>query len=247
MADEPESPEFRYKTTIDQCDVVDQEALALYRDKRYEWLSWYELRQGEPNTVQAQLFNMIYLDLVYRTLVVPRFKADDQAKIAARSGMLAQFLDQAWFASQILAIRRLLDTRNDVFSLRRLLDDITKHRLLITREIYVCNDGLPYDAEGWQSLPQGVEGQIWGIEAPQFSNYLDSHFRHETFDRLSGVSPAIRKRCDRIRMSVFEKLKSWLTNSSADKLIRLSHKFFAHAASTDSRGSLQNSGITYAD
>jgi hypothetical protein len=248
MTNEPESPEYRYKTTIDQCDVEDIEALALYRGKRYEWLSWYELRQGEPNTVQAQIFNMMYLDLVYRTLVVPRHKSDEHLKIAAKSNVLAHFLDQAYVASQILAIRRLLDTRNDVFSLRRLLDDITNHRLLITREIYVCHDGLPYDSEAWQSVPHGIEGQIWGIEAPQFDKYLSSRSRHETFDRLSAAScPTVRKRCDRIKLSVFQELKNWLTNGTADKLILLSHKFFAHASSTDSRGSLQNSGISLAD
>src|SRR5579872_1625044 len=247
IANEPESPEYRYKVNIDQCDVQDREALAIYRDKRYEWLSWYELRQGEPNTVQAQLFNMIYLDLVYRTLVVPRYKVDDQSQVAARSGVLAHFLDQAYVASQILAIRRLLDSRNDVFSLRRLLDDIAKHRLLITREIYVCNDGLPYDSEAWQSLPQGIEGNIWGIEAPGFSNYLSSRFRHEAFDRLSGVSPTSRQRFDRIKLGVFQELKNWLTNSTAEKLIQLSHKFFAHASTADSRGSLKYSGIELAD
>jgi hypothetical protein len=248
MTNEPESPEYRYKTTIEQCDVEDREALAVYRDKRYEWLSWYELRQGEPNTVQAQIFNMVYLDLVYRTLVVPRYKADENLKIAAKSDVLAHFLDQAYVASQILAIRRLLDTRNDVFSLRRLLDDVTKHRLLITREIYVCNDGLPYDSEAWQSLPdQGVEAKIFGMDAPQFGKYTSSRVRHETFDRLSAVSPTARKRFDRIKVSVFRELKNWLTNDAADKLILLSHKFFAHASSTDSRGSLQYSGISLAD
>lgn len=248
MTNEPESPEYRYKTRIEECDVEDQEALALYRDKRYEWLSWYEIRQGEPNTVQAQIFNMIYLDLVYRVLVVPRFKADEHLEIAAKSNVLAHFLDQAYVASQILAFRRLLDTRNDVFSLRRLLDDIRKHRLLITREIYVCNDGLPYDSEGWSSLPdQGIEAGIFGVNAPQFAKYTRSRARHETFDRLSAVSPTARKRCDRIDVSVFQKLKNWLTDSTADKLILLSHKFFAHASSADSRGALQYSGITLAD
>jgi hypothetical protein len=248
MTNEPESLEYRYKSTIDQCDVEDREALALYRDKRYEWLSWYELREGEPNTVQAQIFNMIYLDLVYRTLVVPRQKADEHLKIAAKSDVLAHFLDQSYVATQILSIRRLLDTRSDVFSLRRLLDDITKHRLLITREIYVCFDGLPYDSDAWHSLPdQGVESKIFGIDAPQFAEYRRSQARHETFDRLSAVSPTARKRVDRIKVSVFQKLKNWLTNGTADKLILLSNKFFAHASSTDSRGSLQNSGISFAD
>jgi hypothetical protein len=45
---EPESPEYRYKTPVDQCDVIDRKTLEQYREKRYEWLSWYELRKGEP-------------------------------------------------------------------------------------------------------------------------------------------------------------------------------------------------------
>jgi hypothetical protein len=73
--------------------------------------------------------------LVYRTLVVPRHKVDEEPAVEAKSNVLAHFLDQGYVATQILAIRRLLDTRNDVFSLRRLLDDIGKHRLLITQEI----------------------------------------------------------------------------------------------------------------
>jgi hypothetical protein len=76
MTSEPESPEYRYKTTIDQCDVVDRDALVLYREKRYEWLSWYELRKGEPNTIQQQLFSMMFLDLAYRTLALARQAID---------------------------------------------------------------------------------------------------------------------------------------------------------------------------
>jgi len=247
MTNEPESPEYRYKATIDQCDVVDHQALALYRDKRYEWLSWYELRKGDPNTIQQQFFSMMFLDLAYRTLAVARQKTDEGSAVSAQSGLLAHFLDQGYVATQVLAIRRLLDRSKDVFSLRRLLDDIGKHRPLITREIYVCNDGLPYDSEAWQSLPLGVEGKIWGIEAPEFGKYLSSRVRHETFDHLSGVSATARQRGDLIREVVFQKLNKWLTNSSAEKLIRLSNKFFAHAATQDSRGSLAYSGIALAD
>lgn len=247
MTDEPASPEYRYKTTIDQCDVVDREALVLYRVKRYEWLSWYELRKGDPNTIQQQLFSMMFLDLAYRTLAFPRQKTDEDSVVSAQSGLLAHFLDQGYVATQVLAIRRLLDGRKDVFSLRRLLDDITKHQHLITREIYVCNDGRPFDSEGWQSLPQGVEENMWGIQAPGFGNYLSSRARHETFDRLSGISPMTRQRGDLIREGVFQELNNWLANSAAEKLILLSHKFFAHAATQDSRGSLAYSGIALLD
>jgi hypothetical protein len=247
MPNEPESPEYRYKTPIDQCDVVDRKALEQYRKKRYDWLSWYELRKGEPNTIQQQLFSMMFLDLAYRILASARQNSDQGALVSAQSGLLAHFLDQGYVATQVLAIRRLLDKSNDVFSLRRLLDDITQHQILLTREIYVCNDGLPYDSEAWQSLPQGVEVKLWGIEAPGLSKFMGSHVRHEMFDRLSGVSAAARQRGDLIREEVFNKLKGWLLNSTAKKIVLLSNKFFAHAATEDSRGSLAFSGIKLSD
>jgi hypothetical protein len=246
MINEPESHEYRYKTSIDQCDIVDREALAMYRDKRYEWLSWYELRKSDPNTIQQQIFSMLFLDLAYRTLVLARHETDEGSVFAAQNGLLAHFLDQGYVATQILAIRKMLDRRPDVFSLRRLLEDIANHRLLITREIYVCHDGLPFDSAAWQSLPQGIEGTLWGIQARGFSNYLASRARHEVFDRLAGVSPTDRKRCDRIRASVFQELRR-LANDASKKLILLGNKFFAHAATPDSRGSLEYSGITLAD
>ena len=249
MIAEPEGPEYRYKTTICKCQVLDEnkEALALYRAKRYEWLSWYELRNDEPNTIQRQLFSMMFLDLAYRTLALAREQTDTDLAVSAQSGLLAHFLDQGYVATQVLAIRRLLDGRKDVFSLRRLLDDITKHQHLITREIYVCHDGLPYDSEGWHSLPQGVVEKILGIEAPEFENFVRSQERHKAFDRLSGISPEARQREDFIRKEVFQELNSWLANSAAEKIIRLSNKFFAHAATPGSRGSLADSGITLAE
>ncbi len=244
---EPESPEFRYKTPIEQCDVVDRGALEQYRGKRYEWLSWYELRKGEPNTIQQQLFSMMFLDSAYRVLGSARQSTNGAVEFAAQSGLLAHFLDQGYVATQVLAIRRLLDKSNDVFSLRRLLDDISDHRHLITRENYVCHDGLPYDSEVWQSQPQGVEVQIWGIEAPGLQSFLGSRVRHEMFDRLSGALPTARQRTDLIQGKVFQKLKNFLVNSSAQKIIQLGNKFFAHAASADSRGSLAFSGIKLSD
>jgi hypothetical protein len=188
---------------------------------------------------------MIFLDMEYRLLASARQSADQT--FSAQSGLLAHFLDQGYVATQVLAIRKLLDGRTDVFSLRRLLEDISDHRQLITRETYVCHDGLPYDSEAWQSQAQTVEVQIWGIEAPGLGRFLGSRVRHEMFDKLSGVLPAARQREDLIKVDVFAKLKNLLMNSTAEKIVLLSHKFLAHAATEDSRGTLAFSGIKLAD
>src|SRR5664280_1956024 len=237
----------RYKSTVEECDVGDRAALVEYRAKREEWLQWYELRNDEPNSIEQQIFSMIFLDMVYRILAEPRRNTNEDFKIAARSGLLAHFLDQGYVATQILAIRRLLDKRGDVISVRRMLDDICKHRHLLTREIYVCYDGLPYDPDSWRTLPQTVLMQIWGIRAPGLGDYLGALVRHEAFDRLSGVLPSERKRSDLITDGAFDKLTQWLETSPTEKLITLSHKFLAHAADMDSRGTLEYSGVMLAD
>jgi hypothetical protein len=247
MPDEPESPELRYKTPIEQCDVADRKKLERYREKRYEWLSWYELRKDEPNTIQQQLFSMMFLDLAYRILASARQSTNHGATFSAQSGLLAHFLDQGYVATQVLAIRKQLDKSKDVFSIRRLLDDITGHRDLITRENYVCYDGLPFDAAAWRLQPQGIETVMWGDEAPGLSRFLGSRVRHEMFDRLSGVLPSARGRGDLIKEEVFQKSKNLLVNKTAQNIVLLSNKFFAHAATEDSRGSLAFSGIDLSD
>ena len=236
----------RYKTAADQCDVRNRAGLEEYRTKRERWLDWYEFRPSEPNSIQAQLFSMIFLDLGYRIVANLR-KREKASEYAAASGLLVRLLDQGYVANQILAIRKLMDGRKDVISVRRLLDDVSASRSLITREIYVCYDGLPYEHDSWRNSAQSQEERIFGIEAPGLHEYLASKYRHERFDRLAGVAPDGRTRDDVVRPGVFANLVKWLEDSPATKLITLSHKFFAHAADNMSRDSLVYSGIQLTD
>jgi len=230
-----------------ECDVQDQARLIEYRKKRELWLHWYGVNKDVPHSVQQQIFSMLFMDLAYRSITQPRQTGEPDVNLAIRNGLLAHLLDQGYVASQVFAIRRLLDKRVDVISLRRLLNDIQSCRNLITREIYVSHNGAPYDPDSWQELPQGIEHQIWGIHAPGLSQYLASKYRHETFDQLAGVDASNRQRGDLIREEVFQTLNAWLDNSPAAHFITLSHKFFAHAADMQSLGSLKYSGIKLDD
>jgi hypothetical protein len=242
MATTPINQKSRYTCRVEDCDVTDHTALIEYRAKRDEWLRWYEVTEGEPNSIQQQVFSMLFFDMTYRILAEAR-RGNGSATTEPQSPLLAHLLDQGYVATQVLAVRRLLDKRKDVVSVRRLLDDIADHKDLLTREIYVCYDGLPYDSEAWQQLPQTTEIKIWGIDAPGLGKYLGADKRHKTFDRLSGVLPSDRKRTDLIQLRIFDKLQQWLESAPAAKLITLSHKFFAHAADLASLGSLQYSGV----
>jgi hypothetical protein len=221
--------------------------LTKYRKKRAEWLSWYWFQKDDPNNIEGQIIGMIFLDLSYRILAKPRGDMKNGADIAAKSNILAHMLDQGYVATQVLAIRRLLDKGGNVFSIRRLLADIQNNRKLITREIFVAHDGSPYDPDAWQALPPTIEAQVFGIDAPGFAGYVRSSERHKMFDKLSGVAPGDRSRQDMIRIEIFEKLQSWLNSAEAEKLVTLSHKFFAHAADVASRNSLTYSGVSPKD
>lgn len=210
---------------VEACDVSNPNKLAQYRGKRAKWLGLYEFRKDEPNNVEGQIIRMVFLDMSYRILTRPRRETPQEANIAARNGLLAHMLDIGYAATQVLAIRRLLDKRSDVSSLQRLLTDIRYNRTLITRENYVAHDGTPYDPNAWQSLPPTPESHIWGVEAPGFHRYMISNERHKVFDNLSGTTREQRSRTDLISERIFDTLQGWLRSVEAEKLLTLSHKF----------------------
>jgi hypothetical protein len=231
---------------VEQCEVSNLKHLTKYRKKRAEWLGWYQFRKDDPNSIEGQIIGMVFLDMSYRILAKPR-QGGGETDIAARNGLLGHMLDQGYAATQVLAIRRLLDKGSDVFSLQRLLNDIQKQRGVITRENFVAYDGKPYDPDGWAAQPASVEAQIFGVEAPGFYPWLMSGVRHDVFDKLSGVSKPNRSRSDLIQTSVFEKLQARLRSVEAQRIITLSHKFFAHAADITTCGSLTYSGVLLSD
>jgi hypothetical protein len=102
-----------------------------------------------------------------------------------------------YVATQILAIRRLVDDRNaDVIPIRGLVKDIRRNFALFTRENFVCFDGLPYDYDAVQrrEMVQRIgTGPFWA-QTPGPSAYGTPRMAHKQFDRLVGVRPEDRQR-----------------------------------------------------
>ena len=225
--------------------VLNRTALAQYQAKREKWMRWYSLDEHEPNSIERQIASMVFLDMTYCILAEARIDTDG-ASVAAASGFLANFLDHGYVATQVLAIRRLLDNRSDVISVRRLLKDIKKSRHLLTREIYVSHDGLPYDFEGFLHCHSNAVGTL-GLSTPLEGAAFIASSRHRNFDLLCGSLAPNRKRDDIINKRVFERLEEWLDTTVAEKLNDLSNRFFAHASEMNSVGSLACSDILLAD
>jgi hypothetical protein len=220
-------------------EVLDQGALATYLAKRTEWFSWFE-NPDEPNAIQTQIHLMLLSEMSARVLIEERRHVTPTN--FAFAPVLTHLIDSGYFSSQILAIRRLFDTRPDVISLRRVLDDLKKSKLLLTREIFVSFDGTPYEPQ-----TPALEKQGFQYTASPFSNYSIAIQRHERFDSLSKVKADKRTRFDRIHDDIFARLNQWMETSRAQPLIKVSHKYLAHAAEQSALQNVSPSGLSFAE
>jgi hypothetical protein len=237
----------RFQTPIEKCEVEDKKRLAEYRFHWQKWMQWYSHGTSELHSVESQIHQMVFDDLTYRSIVSVRESVPADVAVSSRSSTLAYLLDRGYFFTQILAIQKLLDNRDDVISIRRLLKDVRRHRKLITREVYVAGDGLPYDYNKWSGTIDKTDPmvQIYGIDAPGLHDFATSKYLHETFDLLVGKQPSSRTKKDLIPDSIFQALESWISGSDAQEITNIRHNFIAHAASSIRLGSLQFKALTF--
>jgi hypothetical protein len=129
------------------------------------------------------------------------------------------------------------DGNSDIISLRRLVKDLRRNFALLTRENYVCFDGLPYDYEGVQQkemMERMGKGLFWGETSGPGAHSI-SRMAHEQFDKLTGIEPSRRSRVDHLPLSLLATIEKWLDDSGADDLSKWSHAFLAHAGGPESR------------
>ena len=199
--------------SLTDCDVPSERrsALKAYRAKRRTWLDWID--KDEDHAIWTTLSAMIWNDVSFRTLA--HLAANDPHSPLANS-ILAEKLINGHVATQVLAIRRLMDKTRNTISLRRLISDIRSNYALFTRENYVCHDGLPYDYEAVmhaEIMQHASTGPFWGATSgPQA--WGTSQMAHQQFDRLSGISSASRKREDRLPRALLDRIEGWLNTSA---------------------------------
>lgn len=211
---------------IDQCDIVNKAALAAYRSKAAKWHRW--LRTDTHHAIWNQIYSMLIDDLTFRALSAAA-KADPES--ALHSPILSRGLIAGYAATQGLAIRRLVDDRKDVVSLRRLVTEIQHSRGVLTREVYVAGSGLPY-GPGHALQEALASGLVEGFSAANIgpTAFFPSMQAHAIFDMLSGKQPESRSRDDRISKAVFTRLTEWLSDGDIEAVVDWSNNLVAHAA-----------------
>jgi hypothetical protein len=264
---QPESGRIYWKTPIDESDVEDKQALKLYRRKRAEWLDW--LHGDDDHAICRQIWLMSWSYVIYRIINESRRIASARGhRSAALNGLIAEFNDLGFVTAQALAVRRLTeqeyrDPAKQVISLRRLVDDLKKHRRLFTREIFVGFDGAPFDPERgrtrwWERLWEqrtkrseeegdvGCWGEVYSTSGPDA--WMHAEHCHEAFDRLLAPPPAAPKR-DCVPTEIFDTLSDLLKGRAIEKARELCNKRIAHAADAVSRGKARQQvlGISFND
>jgi hypothetical protein len=233
-----------YAYSIGQCDVPPERRVALetFRNKRQLWLSW--ISEDEHHAIWTVLSSMIWRDVSFKALA--HLAAADE-KNALNNSLVAEALIDGYVATQVLAIRRLLDDgNNDIISLRRLIKDVKRNLSLFTRENFVCFDGLPYDYQAvqWKQMLERVgTGPFWAETSGPGAHGV-SRMAHEQFDILAGIGPENRTRQDRLPRTLLTTIEKWLDESGAEDLARWSHAYLAHAGGPESRKRIADLMVT---
>jgi hypothetical protein len=167
-----------------------------FRKKRDEWRALLSVADGP--SLESEI-RVLLLDSLRFHAASEAWKLDVATGAGAGRSLNFEFIDvfdRGFIASQSMRIRRLVDKRKGMVSLRKIVDDVRSNRQIITRANYVCCDGLPYesnDREDTQECPcDGWEGS------------------HIVFDAAAGSDASNRDPCDRIAESLLDGLKQEL-------------------------------------
>jgi hypothetical protein len=244
-----------YRFDIDECDVIDKEKLVSFRAKRREWV---DLLDHDEQSVSGQLATLAWNDAVFRLFNEGWRQHDDARPTASMNRQLHQALTNGYVANLVLGVSRLTDagkvTRNNdknVVSLRRVFDDVRANCGLITREVFVCYDGMVYDTA--TIPPPSSRGLVSGVVRSEPiggpHDDLTPELLHEKFDWLSGVPKAARGRTDLIAAPIFNRIETLLSDPAVKAIRLLRDKVLAHSADASSRASvsLKRYGFTLAE
>jgi hypothetical protein len=240
----------RYTLTVEECDVEDRESLRQYRMKQEEWLN---LMNADANSVVKQLQEVLWAFNVFNSINETRraeFEAGSNS--SALNSVIADFIDRAFVLGMATGIRKLWERGNSnddkqIVSLRRVLDDVKDHAHLISRENYVCHNGLPFDnvASHQRFQPTNLENPD-ELQATAEYRRLDTQgpnafymasLMHKSFDKISNFDPisANRDRKDRINSNIFDCLTTHVNDSGIEKLKTFTDKVLVHAGDRKSR------------
>lgn len=187
------------------------------------------MRGDSATSVMNQVHDLAWHTAVFRTLNEAR-RLEPARSI---NGAMWELITAGYANLMTLGIRCLVDHHADTNSLWNVIVQIEKRPELLTREFFVCYDGLPYDIDAARqryiaSLDLSKGTHVGWLSTSGPDAWATSEIMHLAFDKFSGGS-AKRKRTDKIRSDVIEKLKTQLNHSAIKSVCTMADKRVAHA------------------
>lgn len=230
-----------------------------FRQCYQKWASWIGCEKDEiyKNTIWHQFTEMMNNEFMFQALLLAGKKMAIQShfhSFLAANRPLYRYLLDGYLSFQYLAIRRLIDmnplkdpqNKKGVSSISRLLSNMKENTLFITREAFVCVDGLPYDygalleqerTEQIEKMMQQQEKAVWSEEIGIGGK---SAHRHIMFDRLSGVTRyQDRKPKDMVSQIYWQTCDDLLNDPVFKQIKNFVDKYLAHAADEPSQSTLE--------
>lgn len=236
-----------YQYPIEECDIPSprRSELIEYRELRTQCL---ELLAGShETTIINQILNLTWHTLTFKTLN-EALRIDPSREL---NGAMWDLITEGYASITMLGVRKLVDRDKRNNSLKNLVSVLREKSNLLTRENFVCFDGLPYDFEEVQinsytdciksnpSKPRWLASsgpKAWG----------ESMFRHEQFDKFMSP-PFDRHRSNLICESHFKELEKKL-NSPVINRVRLKvNQQIAHTPKADKNKPKQIPKVTFND
>ena len=221
-------PEYQY--SLEDCDVpeVRRAALGEYRTFRRKCLEY--MRGTADTSVMNQVHELAWHTAVFRTLNEAR-RLEPERLV---NGALWELTTAGYAALMSLGIRKLVDDDSRTDSLWNVVALVERRPELLTREKFVCYDGLPYDYEAVYrdhitSLDIRNGGAVGWLPTSGPKAWAMSEMLHKAFDKLSSASATKRRREDKIPPSVLTAVKEGLSHPAIKKVCTLANRQIAHA------------------
>ncbi len=221
------------------------------KDFRGKFKEWKNMLLGkDQHSIRNQVYDMIFDCAIFQCINESRKYAaiDDKGEIK-QNKIMRYFINQSFFKTQLLSIRRLVDKdfnrvrRNKqytVYSLYNLIEDMKKNDSLLTRKNILAFHNLPYDYERALADFKRNTGYTKGIFVVP-KEIASSEDIHRRIDSMAGISDGKRSPEDLVPDNILKRFDNKL--KSIEELCKYVNKFIAHAAIPESRKVIKDDEI----
>jgi len=217
-----------YKYSIEECDIDASKRFALQKYRKLRQYCLEYLRGPSVCPVYGQLRKLAWHTAVFQTLNEARRLEPD----APASGPAWKLLSEGYASLMSLGIRKLLDKDKRRISLAWIIDKLKKNSHLLTREFFVCHDGLPYDYQSsreryYAAMSEHERTETCFHPTTGPCGWEMAEKMHEEFDKLCG-HPSRRSRKDKVSESILVSVEKLLSHESISRVEAMASKVIAH-------------------